>query len=71
MNGQRMNYRASIDAPKPIMPSQIPNVKIDYIGLIKYANSVGKSVVELSDLEKDVYIHGGTMKEIREKRDDY
>ena len=71
MIGQTMNYRASIDAPKPIMPSQLPNGRIDYQGLIKYARSVGKTVMDLSDSEKDVYISGGTMKEIRQKRADY
>ena len=33
-----MNYKASLNAPDPIMPSEIPNVHIDYEGLIAYAN---------------------------------
>lgn len=71
MIGQKMNYRASLNAPKPIMPSQIPKVKIDYQGLIKYADTVGKSVIDLSDEEKNKFIRGGTMKEIREIRANY
>lgn len=71
MIGQKMNYRASLNASKPIMPSQIPKVKIDYQGLIKYADTVGKSVIDLSDEEKNKFIRGGTMKEIREIRANY
>lgn len=55
-----------IKVVRPILPSEIPDVKIDYRGLIKYADSVGKSVPELSDEEKNRFITGGTMAELKE-----
>lgn len=60
-----MDYRSSLNYPKPIMPSQIPDVRIDYRGLINYAKKVGKTVADLSDEEKDAYISGSTMSELR------
>lgn len=65
MTVQKMNYRASVESLQPIMPSQIPDVQIDYHGLVKYAKEVGKSVADLSDKEKDAYIIGSTMSELR------
>ena len=43
-----MDYKASVNAPDPIMPSEIPDVHIDYKGLIDYANEKGVAVSELS-----------------------
>ena len=67
----KMDYKASMSAPKPVRPSKIPDVRIDYRGLIKYAHSAGKEVIDLSDSEKEAFIHGGTMEEIREKISEY
>ena len=41
---------------EPIMPSQISNIKMDLQGLMKYAESKGKQVIELSDDEKAMFI---------------
>lgn len=51
-----MNYRASMDAQKPIMPSELPNIRIDYKGLVKYAKKKGVRVIELADSEKNRFI---------------
>ena len=67
----KMDYKASMSAPKPVRSSRIPDVRIDYAGLIKYAHSAGKKVSDLSDAEKEVFIQGGTMEEIREKIAEY
>lgn len=67
----KMDYKASMNAPDPVVPSQIPDVRIDYRGLVKYAHSVGKEVSDLSDAEKEAFIQGGTMEEIREKIAEY
>ena len=45
----------------PYSRDEIPKFNIDYRGLIKYARSIGKSVVELSDKEKEKFIIGNTM----------
>lgn len=57
MNGQMMNYKKSItNTVRPIMPSELPNVKIDYAGLLSYAKSKGLKVVQLSENEKSKFI---------------
>ena len=60
MSGQR---KAS--EPRPYMLNEIPTVKIDYRGLIAYAKSINKTVPELSDAEKNRFIFGSSMQEIR------
>ena len=52
-----MDYKASVNAPDPIMPSEIPDVHIDYKGLIDYANEKGVAVSELSKEEKNQFVH--------------
>lgn len=38
MNGQMKKYMESLSrTPGPIMPSQIPKVKLDMKGMVKYA----------------------------------
>lgn len=49
----------------PYSRDEIPKFNIDYKGLIKYAHSIGKSVVELSDKEKEKFIIGNTMDDVR------
>ena len=52
-----MNYKKSItNTVRPIMPSELPNVKIDYAGLLSYAKSKGLKVVQLSENEKNKFI---------------
>lgn len=59
-----MDYRSSLNCPKPIMLSQLPDVRIDYRGLINYAREAGKTVADLSDEEKNAYIRGSTMSQL-------
>lgn len=51
----------------PYTIADIPRFSIDYRKLIEYAHSVNKSVPELSDAEKERFILGATMNDIRAK----
>ncbi|MGN0311744.1 MAG: hypothetical protein ACI4CC_03120 [Lachnospiraceae bacterium] len=55
----------TLSNPHPYSVEEIPKFDIDYRGLIRYARSVGKSVKDLSDGEKEQFIHGNTMDDIR------
>lgn len=44
---------------------EIPKFNIDYRELIKYARSVGKTVVDLSDKEKERFIIGNTIEDVK------
>ena len=64
MNGQmKFSNTTTTDGPYPI--SVIPNIKIDYRGLVKYAREKGCHVYELSDEEKNRYISNGDMNTVR------
>lgn len=41
---------------KPIMPSQLPKIKIDLAGLSRYAKEKGVSLYQLTEDEKNKYI---------------
>lgn len=57
MNGQTMNYKKSIaNTVHPIMPSELPNVKIDYAGLLAYAKNKGLKVIQLTESEKNKFV---------------
>lgn len=57
MSGQMMNYKISLNASaRPIMPSELPKVMIDYKGLLKYAKEKGVRVIELTDVEKNRFV---------------
>lgn len=57
MNGQMMNYKISLnDTAKPIMPSELPDVMIDYKGLLSYAKQKGVRVIDLTEEEKNQFV---------------
>lgn len=41
---------------KPIMPSELPDVRIDYKGLLDYTQKKGVSVSELTNEEKNRFV---------------
>ena len=57
MNGLMSRYKASLkNTPKPIMPSQLANTKIDLKGLLAYAKSKNISPAQLTEEEKKQFI---------------
>ncbi len=38
------------------MPSQLPNIRIDYKGLVQYARNKGVKAIELTDSEKNMFM---------------
>ena len=60
MNGQMLNsnrYENSLKRmQKPIMPSQLPKIKMDLAGLSRYAKEKGVSLYQLTEDEKNKYI---------------
>ena len=55
MTKQAKNYKIKTTG-KAIMPSQLPNIRIDYKGLIEYAHNKGVRAGELTDLEKKMFV---------------
>lgn len=52
-----VNYKNSLNTSvRPIMPSELPDVMIDYNGLRQYAREKGVPVVELTEEEKDFFV---------------
>ena len=60
MIGQKKLYDAHVYSIQ-----EIPQFNIDYRGLIKYARSKGLSVVDLSEAEKNRFITGSTMSDVK------
>lgn len=57
MCGQMKKYKESLkNTPEPIMPSQVPKINLDLRGLMTYAKSVGKKVVDLTEKEKNMFL---------------
>ena len=53
MNGQMKKYKESLSkTPGPIMPSQIPKIKLDMRGLVKYARERGVAPIDLTQEER-------------------
>lgn len=62
MNGVQMSlkkYRQTVEhmAP-PIMPSELPKIKMDISGMTAYAKKVGKQLNELTKEERNRFIKG-------------
>ena len=60
MTGQKILFN-----PHPYSVDEIPQFKIDYKGMIKYAISVNKTVTELTDSEKEQFTNGVKIEEIK------
>ena len=61
-------YRESLThTPAPVLASQLPAVKIDFVGLAAYAKSRGVSVSDLTEEEKNQFIEGETVASLQEK----
>lgn len=57
MNGQMKRYRESLTrTSEPILLSQCPQIKLDLRGMMKYAKSNRKKVMELTEDEKKPFI---------------
>ncbi|MGYP000089029234 len=57
MNEQMERYRESlVRTSEPILLSQCPQIKLDLRGMMKYAKSNRKKVMELTEDEKKLFI---------------
>lgn len=60
MNGQMLNYRRYKESlshtPQPVLPGQLPDVKMDLAGLSRYAKQKGVSLYDLTEQEKRNFI---------------
>ena len=65
MNGQIKSFDKKLLGP--YSKNDIPKFDIDYRELVAYAHKQCKKVFELSDAEKNMFIHNSNMNEVREK----
>lgn len=60
MNGQMLNSKRYAESlarmSQPIMPSQLPKIKMDLAGLSRYAREKGVSLCELTEQEKSMFV---------------
>lgn len=69
MIGQTKKYRESLkDTPFYEPCTELQRIRIDYSGLIEYANNKGVSVPDLSDEEKNRFVLNSNMADIMEIR---
>ena len=61
MNGQKKSSKMM----GPYEKKDIPNIQIDYGGLVAYARSKNVSVANLSDEEKNRYIKNATIDDVK------
>ena len=57
MTGLMKKYKESLkNTPKPVMPSELPSIKLNLSALIKYAKEKGISPALLTEQEKKMFI---------------
>jgi hypothetical protein len=66
MNGQMKSFRPA-GVAGPYFIADIPQIQIDYRGLVAYAHKKGCYVSDLSDEEKNRFIVDADMNYVREK----
>ena len=58
MNGLMKSYKESFNLiTEPILPSQLPKIKIDLPGLVQYVKANNKTYQELTEKEKAQFYH--------------
>ena len=74
ISGQTINYdkynSVLLNMPAPILGNQIPDVKIDLSALISYAHNKGVKIGDLTNEEKNQFIHGETVDSLQKKVND-